>query len=474
MDWKKYQKEIHQYFSDNYTGASIRHDVKIYGRYSKKERQVDILIEDEVAGYPIKIAVDAKNFSKKIDVKCVESFISMLEDVDVHQGLLITNKGFSPAAINRAYYGPHKLELDILNFDELLKNQALRAVPYSDNKALLLSAPFGWVIDNSRDNSRIIKCLATLYQRGRSLQDAQKAHEWTYLNFWHKDEVIKNIDDLISFQNEGKAHYYTNLKIYIEMGPKRKDGLETKIRGAIAKEIPCKEITGFIDCGDYIAFLVMFTIEQLETKNRRKLDHLLKYSLPGNITFKNALVIEDALQKLTHIKDREERSELFRQIAIWYAEMRDDQNALKYRRLSQKEYERNYLNIKPLISLELRTGNPERALDYSALLFGMDPTNPTMMQDILSIYDIGKFDDLYLRLIDSLKAEFSGNHEALGNIYFHHGIRLSELGNINGAIDCMNSAKIEFTQVFKKTHYVFEQIEKNLFFVQQPKPSDPK
>ena len=468
MNWKKYEEEIHEYFSNNYPGASIRHEVRVYGRYSKNERQIDILIEDEVAGYPIKIAVDAKNFSRKIDVKCVESFISMLEDIDVHQGLLITNKGFSQAAINRAYYGPHKLELDILNFDELLKNQSLGAIPYSGNKAFLISAPFGWVIDNSR----VIQSLATLYQRGRSLQEAQKALEWGYLNFYHKDEVIKNIDDLISFQNEDMGHYYTDLKIDIEIGAKRKDGKETKIRIAIAKELPCKEITGFIDCGDYIAFLVLFTIEQLETKNRRKLDHLLKFSLPGNITFNNNMVIEQALQKLTHIKDREERSALFRQIAIWDAEMGDDQNALKYRRLSQEEYERNYLNIKPLISMELRAGDPERALGYSALLFRMDPTNPTVMQDILSIYHIGKFNELYLKLIDSLKVEFSGNHEAMGNIYFHHGIRLGELGNINGAIDCMNSAKIEFMQVYKKTHYVFEQIEKNLHFFQQSESLD--
>lgn len=470
MNWKKYEKEIYEYFSNNYSGASIKHDVKIYGRYSKKDRQVDILIEDEVTDYPIKIAVDVKNFSRNVNVKCVESFISMLEDIDVHQGLLITNKGFSEAAINRAYYGQHKLELDILNFDELLENQGLRAIPYSGNEALLLSAPFGWVIDNSRK----IESLTTLYQRGRSLQDAQKAHEWMYLNFWHKDGVIKNIDDLISFQYEDMAHYYKNLKTDIKMGAKRKDGMETKIRIATAKELPCKEITGLIDCGDYIAFFVLFTIEQLETKNRMKLDHLLKYSLLGDIKFNNTMVIEQALQKLTHIKDCEERSELFRQVAIWYAEMGEDQNALKYRRLSQEEFEKNYLNIKPLISMELRAGNSERAKDYSALLFRMDPTNPTVMQDILSIYHIGKFNNLYLKLIDLLKTEFSENHEALGNISFHQGIRLSELGNVLGAIDCMNLAKVEFMQVYNKTHHVFEQIKKNLYFFQQPKSSEPE
>jgi ribonucleotide reductase alpha subunit len=252
-----------------------------------------------------------------------------------------------------------------------------------------------------------------------------------------------------------------------------RNDVETKIRIATAKEPPCKEITGFIDCGDYIAFFVLFTIGQLETKNRRKLGHLLKYSVPSNITFNNTKVIEQALEKVT-IKDREEKSELFRRVAIWYSEMGDDQNALKYRRLSQKEFEKNYLNIKPLISLELRSGNSEKVMDYSALLFRMDPTNPTVMQDILSIYHIGKFNAEYLKLIDSLKAEFSENHEAMGNIYFHHGIRLIELGNVNGAIDCMNSAKVEFMQVYDKAHYVFEQIEKNLYFFQQSKSSDPE
>jgi len=155
-----------------------------------------------------------------------------------------------------------------------LKNQSLAAVPYSGSKALLISAPFGWVIDNSR----IVNSLATLYQRGRSFQDAQRAHEWMYLNFWHKDEAFKNIDDLISFQNEYMTHCYTNLEIDTKLGLRRKDNLETKIRIATAKELPCKEITGFIDCGDYIAFFVLFTIEQL---GRKEWGQVLKYSVPS-------------------------------------------------------------------------------------------------------------------------------------------------------------------------------------------------
>lgn len=117
MNWKNYEKEVHRYFSNMYPTATITYDAKLIGRYSKKERQIDVLIEDDIAGFPFKLVVDAKLFSKKIDVKAVESFIAMLEDVEANQGLLITQIGYSKAAINRAFYGPQKLELDVLNFD---------------------------------------------------------------------------------------------------------------------------------------------------------------------------------------------------------------------------------------------------------------------------------------------------------------------------------------------------------------------
>ena len=74
------------------------------GRYSHTNRQIDVLIESYIAGKKIRLIVDGKYFNKNIDVKAVEAFISMVEDVDAKQGILITSKGFSAAAINRAYY----------------------------------------------------------------------------------------------------------------------------------------------------------------------------------------------------------------------------------------------------------------------------------------------------------------------------------------------------------------------------------
>ena len=185
MNWKYYEKEVHDYFSQIYPNSTITYDAKIMGRYSKKVRQVDVLIEDDIAGFPLKVVIDAKYFSRNIDVKCVESFISMLEDVNANQGLLVTQKGYSEAAINRAYYGPQELELDVLNFDALLNHQGLEAIPYAGENGLILSSPFGWVIDNKK-HSGFISCL---YQRGINFKEAQKRKEWIYFNFWKKTNM---------------------------------------------------------------------------------------------------------------------------------------------------------------------------------------------------------------------------------------------------------------------------------------------
>jgi hypothetical protein len=50
-----------------YPGVQITHDAKVLGRYSKNQRQIDVLIEDETAGFPLVVLVDAKYFSHNIE-----------------------------------------------------------------------------------------------------------------------------------------------------------------------------------------------------------------------------------------------------------------------------------------------------------------------------------------------------------------------------------------------------------------------
>lgn len=82
---------------------TITSDVDLPGRLSRVDRQIDILVEGSFAGIARAImAVDCKCWSSKVDVKDMEAFIGLLDDVGVHLGMLVTTKGFTPAAERRA------------------------------------------------------------------------------------------------------------------------------------------------------------------------------------------------------------------------------------------------------------------------------------------------------------------------------------------------------------------------------------
>lgn len=68
MDWKEYEQDIFSHFRQEFPSAKIARNTKVVGRYSKVEREVDVLIEDVLAGFELRIAVDAKHRNRPIDV----------------------------------------------------------------------------------------------------------------------------------------------------------------------------------------------------------------------------------------------------------------------------------------------------------------------------------------------------------------------------------------------------------------------
>jgi Restriction endonuclease len=74
---------------------------KIPGRYSLVNRQVDVAVYRQSNPSPILMA-DAKHYRKRIDVKAVECFIGMVDDVGADVGLLVAPRGFTAAAKQRA------------------------------------------------------------------------------------------------------------------------------------------------------------------------------------------------------------------------------------------------------------------------------------------------------------------------------------------------------------------------------------
>lgn len=278
MNWKEYETEIFDKFQQQYPDAEITLDARKTGLFSKTSRQIDILIEQYIAGNRFTLVIDGKYFNKKVDVKAVESFIGMLEDIGAHKGLLISNQGFSEAAYNRAHFGPSEVELDILNFKNLHLFQGHGALPYAGDNIAIVIAPFGWVIDAQTTPV----WLATLYQQGLTIDKAMDNNEFMYVQFWDRKSNNETLDDLLELQLAGFKENDPKVKIEYLPTIKRKD-TQTRLRKATIKNYPSPEFTGFIEFPNFIFFCVMFTPENRERQNIRKLENILKLVKAGTV-----------------------------------------------------------------------------------------------------------------------------------------------------------------------------------------------
>lgn len=100
--WKEFEKavyEIQKQFSPN---AKLIYDYKVKGKRSGTTRQVDIALFDSIGQYNIFIAIECKDYKRPVDIKPVESFAQMLEDIGSDKGVIVSSNGFSNAAIKIA------------------------------------------------------------------------------------------------------------------------------------------------------------------------------------------------------------------------------------------------------------------------------------------------------------------------------------------------------------------------------------
>jgi hypothetical protein len=82
--------------------AEVLHNVKMPGRLGGQERQVDVLVREQVGQYKINIIIECKDHKRPIDVKGVEEFSGLLNDVGAQKGVLVCPMGFSELAKTRA------------------------------------------------------------------------------------------------------------------------------------------------------------------------------------------------------------------------------------------------------------------------------------------------------------------------------------------------------------------------------------
>jgi hypothetical protein len=209
MNWKDYEHLVFEAIKSKYPDEAITPvpDQKLDGRFSGVKRQVDILAKTTIFGKTILAIFDCKYFSKKVDVKEIESVIGLANDVGADVGFVVTNKGYTKAAYQRVERDPTiNFRLDIINIEDFQIQRPFYAVMYHGKNAAVVTAPSGWSITpNIIHDKRIISsgdALGFLHPNNFSVEDShrEKRVAWCWITFRDSEEE-NDLEDILDKQD---------------------------------------------------------------------------------------------------------------------------------------------------------------------------------------------------------------------------------------------------------------------------------
>jgi len=80
-DWRRYEERVYDKLRSEFPDHDIERDVRVRGRKSGIDRQVDVAITRQVAGYDVFGAVECRKVSRRLDVTVVDRFAGFLEEL---------------------------------------------------------------------------------------------------------------------------------------------------------------------------------------------------------------------------------------------------------------------------------------------------------------------------------------------------------------------------------------------------------
>jgi hypothetical protein len=118
--WRQYEWLISKIFHDEYATFSTKviNNSSVIGEYSERSRQIDVLVESDHS----KTMIECKYYSRPIDIKAVEAFLSMFSDVKADLGILISSSGFTKSAVKRIREFPKQITLEHIDWESAYKS----------------------------------------------------------------------------------------------------------------------------------------------------------------------------------------------------------------------------------------------------------------------------------------------------------------------------------------------------------------
>ena len=140
-----------------------RKRLPVLGSNMRRNREIDVLITSNVAGYPVRFGIGCKNEAKPLDTAAVDNFVRILEEtgIPVQQGILVSAKGYTKDAQEAAKLsGIRTLVFEGLNADRL--GHEISAAIQSTVFLLITQTTLNllpYVPESSDDDSRFITAI---------------------------------------------------------------------------------------------------------------------------------------------------------------------------------------------------------------------------------------------------------------------------------------------------------------------------
>ena len=343
------------------------------------------------------------------------------------------------------------MELDVLNFAALENFQGFTAIPYAGDKAFLVTAPFGWVIDATRGRG----CLATMYQRGLCLSAAHRKKEFLYINYWDRRAEPLSAAELDRRQTASMRFSLGSMRVSHRPTIQRSDAV-TRLRIANIKKYKCLELTGFLEFKDVIFFAVLLTRQETQHSNIRRLEAVLKQAIPISLQRDNSELIVSIQEQLKLDLPIHERARLLREAGHWYRDMDQLQDARRLLDESLSLVPTSYQTIKELLPVLTGLRERNRAKEIMECLLRIEPHNPTVFNDCLT-HAAGWIETSeLLSLIDNFKAEQSNDELVCANCDFYAGNLLVSKPRL--ARERYLAAQEIFRRILPRDHHVFRSL----------------
>jgi hypothetical protein len=111
MPWQEYQEAVAQLYEQLDELGCVHRSVTLPDKVTGQPRQIDVLVEFEAYEHRLRLVVDAKFHSEKLDVKDIEGVLALAEAVRASKTVIVAANGWTEPAAKKAEFEDCTLRL---------------------------------------------------------------------------------------------------------------------------------------------------------------------------------------------------------------------------------------------------------------------------------------------------------------------------------------------------------------------------